>query len=100
MYHRSLALLVVVCVALGMGGCESLWSDSTRKSKQHYQEVVMPLQTGSVLHRRTYVPRGPDEKKKPKKKEAAARKSEPKPEPTATPTPEEESTPPPADRFR
>lgn len=98
MHHRSLALLVVICLALGMGGCKSLWSDSTRKSKKQYQEVLMPLQTGSVLHRRTYVPRGPEDKKKSKKKEAAARK--PEPEPSATPTPEEESTPPPADRFR
>lgn len=99
MYHRSLALLVVVCLALGVGGCESLWGDSTRKSKKHYQEVLMPLQTGSVLHRRTFVPRGPEEKKKSKKKEAA-RKPEPEAEPSATPTPEEETTPPPADRFR
>ncbi len=73
-----------------------MWNDSTRKSKRHYQEVLMPLQTGSVLQRRTYVPRGPEDKKKSKKKEAATRK----PEPSATPAPEEESTPPPADRFR
>jgi hypothetical protein len=98
MHHRSLALLVVVCLALGLGGCGSLWSDSARKSKKQYQEVLMPLQTGSVLHRRTYIPRGPEEKKKSKKKEAAAR--QPEPESSATPTPEEESTPPPADRFR
>jgi len=75
-----------------------LWSASTRKSKEQYQEVLMPLQTGSVLHRRVYVPRGPEEKKKSKKKEAATRK--PEPEASATPAPEEESTPPPADRFR
>ena len=97
MHHRSFALLAVVCLALGMAGCESLWSNSTRKSKKKYQEVLMPLQTGSVLHRRAYVPRGPEEKKKSKKKEAAARK--PEPEPSPTPAPEEESTPPP-DRFR
>jgi len=97
MHHRSLALLAVVCLAFTMGGCESLWSKSTRKSKRQYQEVLMPLQTGSVLHRHTYIPRGPEEKKKSKKKETKAAK--PEGEPSATPTPEEESTPPP-DRFR
>lgn len=98
MHHRSLAFLTVICLAFGIAGCESLWSSSTRKSKRQYQEVLMPLQTGSVLHRRTYVARGPEEKKISKKKEVAARKAES--EPSATPAPEEEGTPPPADRFR
>ncbi|MFN2621432.1 MAG: hypothetical protein ABR611_01185 [Chthoniobacterales bacterium] len=97
MYHRSLALLAVVCLALATGGCESLWGDSARKTKNRYEEVMMPLQTGSVLHRRMYVPRGPEVKKKSKKKEAKTPK--PEEEASATPAPEEESTPPP-DRFR
>ena len=75
-----------------------MWTSSTNKTKKEYQEVLMPLQTGSVLHRHTYVQRGPEEKNKSKKKETKAPK--PEAEPSATPTPEEESTPPPADRFR
>jgi hypothetical protein len=100
MHHRSLSLLAVICLAFGLGGCESMWTSSTRQTKKNYQEVLMPLQTGSVLHRRTYVPNGPEEKKKSTKKETKASKPKPDAEPTATPTPEEESTPPPADRFR
>lgn len=101
MDHRVVASLVVVSIALGVAGCESLWSDSARKSKRRqYQEVLMPIQTGSVLHRRTYVPRGPEEKKKSKKKETKASKPEAEIKPTPSPTPEEEASPPPADRFR
>lgn len=78
-----------------------MWTSSTNQTKKNYQEVLMPLQTGSVLHRRTYIPNGPEQKKKSTKKETKA--SKPKPddaEPSPTPTPEEESTPPPSDRFR
>jgi len=98
MHHRSLSLLAIICLAFGTGGCESFWKNSPTKTKRQYQEVLMPLQTGSVLHRRTYVPRGPEEKKKQKKKETKAPK--PDAEPSATPTSEEEASPPPADRFR
>ena len=91
MYRGSLFFLVIIFVACAAGGCAS-------KSGGNFEELQMPLQTGSVLHRHIQVPTGP--KKKPastKKKE----KKEPKleAEPSATPTPEEESTPPP-DRFR
>jgi hypothetical protein len=123
MHHRSIAILTIVCFAFCGTGCESLYESSKPKyskkekkereekkqseekkksaSKKQYQEVLMPLQTGSVLHRRTYVLRGPDSESKPtkkKKKEAAAPK--PEAEPTATPTPEEEATPAPVERFR
>jgi hypothetical protein len=91
MLHRAIAVLAVVCLALGAGGCAS-------KSNKDYDEVLMPLQTGSVLQRRVYMPKGPETKSKKKKKEREKpRKSEE--EPSATPAPEEESTPPP-DRFR
>jgi len=97
MYHRCFSLLAVISLAFATGGCESLWTSSTNQTKKHYQEVLMPAQTGSVLQRRTYVPTGPQEKKKSKKKETKTPK--PEAEPSATPKPEEESTPPP-DRFR
>ena len=100
MHHRSISLLVIICLAFAFAGCESLWTSSTKQTKKDYQEVLMPLQTGSVLHRRTYVSRGPEEKKKSKKKETKTSKPKPESEPSPTPTPEEESTPPPADRFR
>jgi outer membrane biosynthesis protein TonB len=99
MHHRLIVVPTVLCLALMTGGCES-WGDSAMKSKKEYQEVLMPAQTGSALQRRTYVPRGPEEKKKSKKKETKAPKPETEPSPTPTPTPEEESSPPPADRFR
>jgi hypothetical protein len=93
MFYRAIAILAVVSLALGAGGCAS-------KSHSNYEEVLMPLQTGSTIQRRVYVPKGPESKSKKKKKEKERekpRKSEA--EPSATPAPEEESTPPP-DRFR
>ena len=91
MNHRSIAILAIVFIALGGGGCAS-------KSNRNYEEVLMPMQTGSVLQRRIWV-RAEREKspKKKKKKEASTRK--PDAEPSATPAPEEENTPP-VDRFR
>jgi hypothetical protein len=91
MLHRAIAILAVVCLALGAGGCAS-------KSNKDYDEVLMPLQTGSTIQRRVFVPKGPEPKSKKKKKEREKSKK-PEPEPSATPAPEEESTPPP-DRFR
>jgi len=100
MLQRSLALLVLACLALGAGGCESLFKSSNYKS---YDEVLMPRQTGSTLQRRSHVPREPDseKKKKPAKKKTAPPKpdAEPSATPTPAPTPEEESTPQP-ERFR
>ena len=90
MLHRAIAILAVVCLALGAGGCAS-------KSNKDYDEVLMPLQTGSTIQRRTYVRKGPETKSKKKKEREKPRK--PEAEPSATPAPEEESTPPP-DRFR
>ena len=97
MFYRAIAILAVVSLALGAGGCAS-------KSNKDYDEVLMPLQTGSTIQRRVYVPKGPESKSKKKKKEKEKEKEREKPrkseaEPSATPAPEEESTPPP-DRFR
>jgi hypothetical protein len=91
MYHRSIAILAIVFIAFGEGGCAS-------KSRGNYEEVLMPLQTGSTIQRRVWVRTGPEKSsKKKKKKETSA--SKPKAEPSATPAPEEESTPS-VDRFR
>lgn len=91
MDHRSIAIFAIVCVALSAGGC-------VHSTNRDYDEILMPLQTGSRLHRRVMAPAEPEQRpKKKKKKEAAAPK--PEAEPSATPKPEEESTPP-ADRFR
>jgi hypothetical protein len=88
MHYRLIAVLTIACLALGWGGCSTKWNRNS-------EEVLMPLQTGSVLHRRVRVPTEREKAKTKKKKET----SKPKAEPSATPTPEEESTPPP-DRFR
>jgi hypothetical protein len=89
MHHRSIAILAALSVALGAGGCAS-------NSNKDYDEVLMPLQTGSTLQRRILTRSKHDSKpQKKKKKEASA----PKPEAKPSATPEEESTPPP-DRFR
>lgn len=93
MYRRSFFVVLMIFVAFAAGGCAS-------KSRANYEEMLMPLQTGSVIHRRVEVPTGPKKKSTTttKKKE---KEKEPKPEaePSATPKPEEESTPAP-DRFR
>jgi hypothetical protein len=91
MHYRLIALLTLACVAWQVEGCTNKWNSNS-------EEVLMPLQTGSVLHRRVRV--AAEAEKKPKKKKAkepAPKKAEA--EPSATPAPEEESTPP-ADRFR
>lgn len=90
MHHRLLAIVAILCFAFGGGGCAS-------DSNKDYEEVRMPLQTGSTLQRRMYVRRSAETKKKPKKKSPSSPK--PEAEPSATPAPEEESTPPP-EKFR
>ena len=95
MHFRGIAILTVLCLAIAFGGCRS-------KSNPGYDEVLMPLQTGSVLQRRVQVKADqpkPKKKKKDKEKEATVRKPEAEASATPTPTPEEESTPP-TDRFR
>ena len=99
MHLRGISILVILCFAVAFGGCRS-------KSDSGYDEVLMPLQTGSVIQRRVQVKADQESKPKKEKKEKKETKetkksSTPKPEakPSATPAPEEESTPP-ADRFR
>jgi hypothetical protein len=96
MHYRLIVIIAVVCVALSAGGCAS-------RSHGDYEEVLMPLQTGSVFHRRTQVKAEPEKKTKKKtdeKKKEDKKKAKADAEPTASPAPEEESTPPPVDRFR
>jgi hypothetical protein len=103
MHHRLIAIIAILAFAFGGGGCESLFptakpKSSKKKKNKYYEEVVMPLQTGSLLQRRAFIERGPDtETKKKSKKKATVPK--PEEEPAETPAPEEESTPPP-ERFR
>jgi hypothetical protein len=96
MHHRFVAILALLCLALDGAGCAS-------KSNKDYEEVLMPLQTGSVLQRRVLVRTDHEKKptKKKQKKESPASKpdAEAETKPRATPVPEEESTPS-ADRFR
>lgn len=97
MDHRLFAVLAIVCFALEGAGCASEAQRSRR------EEVLMPLQTGSVLQRRVMVERE-SESKKSKKKKKESKRTSPKPTPAPAPTPEpspkaeEESTTP--DRFR
>ncbi len=86
MHHRTIAILAILFFAFGGGGCAS-------KSNKDYEEVLMPRQTGSTLHRRVLVPSEPKKKSKPTKK------PKPETEPAEKTPAEEESTPPP-DRFR
>lgn len=98
MSYRALVILAVLFLALNVGGCRS-------SSNKDYDQVLMPLQTGSVLHRRVEVPGNSETKSKTKKtdkKEKTEKKDKsrkPETEPSATPAPEEESTPTP-ERFR
>ena len=87
-----LFFLVMIFAAVAAGGCSS-------NSRGNYEELQMPLQTGSVLHRHIYVPTGPKKKSTAKKTTKEKKEAKPEAEPSATPKPEEESTPPP-DRFR
>lgn len=101
MDHRLFAVLVIVCFALGGAGCASESQISSR------EEILMPRQTGSILHRRVMVKSDrPTKKSKKKKDTKETKRTTPKPTPKPTPEPEateeatEEPTPAPPDRFR
>jgi hypothetical protein len=85
MDHRLIAVLTIVGFALEGAGCAS----ESQRGRQ--EETLMPLQTGSTLHRRVLTETG-DVTKKPKKKNESKRDL-PKP-----PAPEESLAAP--DRFR
>jgi hypothetical protein len=90
MHHRLIAIFALLCIALGGSGCAS------KSKSKRYKEVLLPLQTGSVLQRRIYVETTGNEKKKRQEKKKA-----PKPETDRDETPpaDEEEAPPP-ERFR
>ena len=103
MHCRLLAILAIFSFAFGGGGCAS-------KSNKDYEDVLMPLQTGSEIQRRVQVKADhqtkPAAETKKKKKEKSKRptptpapKPETTPKPEATPKPVEEATPEP-ERFR
>ena len=60
MYRQLTVVLAIVSVALGGGGC-------AHNSNSEYDEVLMPLQTGSVLQRRVLVRKDHEKKSKKKK---------------------------------
>jgi hypothetical protein len=106
MDHRLFAVLAIICFALGGAGCASQSAIESR------DEIVMPLQTGSVIQRRVMVEKeGVTKKSKKKKKKekdekkekAEKKEKEPKrasPTPTPAPVVTEEETPAAPDRFR
>ena len=97
MDRRLFAILAVVCLALEGAGCAWIW-----KSKgAHQEEILMPLQTGSVLHRRAIIPTEPVvvTKKSKQKKESKATSPKP-PKPPAPEVTEQDETPSAPDRFR
>jgi hypothetical protein len=103
MHHRLFAILVLVCFAFGGAGCELFesWKKPKSSKKRRYKEVLMPLQTGSNLQRRTYVEVEVDSEpaKKPRKKQSPSPKLDAEPSETPSPT-EEESPAPTPERFR
>ena len=104
MDHRLFAVLAIICFALGEAGCASKSAIESR------DEILMPLQTGSVIQRRVMVEKeGVTKKpKKKKKKDKDDKKDEKKekeskrtsPTPTPVPEPTVEETPAAPDRFR
>lgn len=108
MDHRLFAVLAIVGFALEGAGCAS------KSQIENREEILMPLQTGSLLQRRVLVEKEGATKKSKKKKDKKEKEEKeekketkrptpkPTPEPEPEPTPErpvEEPTPAP-DRFR
>jgi hypothetical protein len=106
MDHRLFAVLAIICFALGGAGCASQSAIESR------DEIVMPLQTGSVIQRRVMVEKEgvtkkPKKKKKKEKddkkdekKEKEPKRTSPTPAPTPAPEAKAEETPAAPDRFR
>jgi hypothetical protein len=92
MHHRLIAIFALLSIALGGSGCAS------KSRSNRYEEVLMPLQTGSTLQRRVIVERTADVKKKRQEKKKR-QPAKPETEPAETPPTSEEEAPPP-ERFR
>ena len=95
MDHRLFAILAIVCFAFWGAGCSSPSTVANR------EEILMPLQTGSVLQRRVIVEKQePAKKEKKEKKETESKKEKETkrttPKPTPKPKPEVESEPKPS----
>lgn len=93
MYHRLIAIFALLSIALGGGGCAS------KSRSKRYEEVLMPVQTGSTLQRRVFVESTGDQKKKQKEKKKTPSKPKPETETAETPPTREEEAPPP-ERYR
>jgi hypothetical protein len=102
MHYRLIAILVLVCFALGAAGCELFEPSKKPKSrKKQYKEVLMPMQTGSNLQRRTYIELDADPEPTPKPKKKQSPSPKPDAESSETPPPTEEESPAPTpERFR
>jgi hypothetical protein len=93
MHHRLIAIFAILFIAVGGGGCAS------KSRSKRYEEVLMPVQTGSTLQRRVFVESTGEQKKKRKEKKKAPSTAKPETETAETPpTPEEEAPPP--ERYR
>jgi len=108
MSHQIWVLLFVIWIALGAAGCSS----QPQSQSGNRKEIVLPLQTGSTLHRRIVVPANPEEatgSSRKKKKESSAKKAKKdeseRNSPTPTPSPAKPKPPveepgPTPERFR
>lgn len=96
MYHRSCAIFIVVCFALEAAGCAS-------ESQRNREEVLLPLQTGSTLHRRVIVDDESsfkDIKRRESKRDSKKKKKTEQTEVVTTEPEQPEETPTPPDKFR
>lgn len=108
MGYRFSVILCIMCLALGGLSCASQPQEAHPKVTKR-KEIVMPLQTGSTLHRRIIVAdeyvttakpsKKNKDKKEPKKHESRRKSPKPTPTPEKAKQSEEEPLPLP-DRFR
>jgi hypothetical protein len=112
MNNCRFAILIVVCLGFGEGGCaffktkEHKHVQKHTQAQKHTEVVLLPRQTGSNLDRRitvddesTFKPMIEPESTPPSKKRVQTKRTEPEtPKHTKTEKPKETSTEP--DRFR
>ena len=87
MDHRLFAILALICLAFWGAGCAS------KSQQENREEILMPLQTGSVLQRRVIVEKSESTKKSKKEKEPKKEKESKPAKPKPTPKPEVEPEP-------